>query len=74
MSAQGCRKARSNPVPTTERADSATAMVKTNKTPNGVKRVFVKENGEWKLTNKVPDLESVKKAGSAPNSQPGTNR
>src|SRR2546423_10390134 len=31
--------------------DTATAMVRTNKTPNGVKRVFVKENGEWKLTN-----------------------
>ena len=50
--------------------DNATAMVKTNKTPNGVKRVFVKENGEWKLTNKVPDIESVKKAapGQAPKS------
>lgn len=48
--------------------DTATAMVKTNKTPNGVKRVFVKENGEWKLTNKVPDVESVRKASGTQNS------
>jgi len=54
--------------------DTATAMVKTNKTPNGLKRVFVKENGEWKLTNKVPDLESVKKAAPATNSQSGPSR
>lgn len=36
--------------------DSAIAEVKTEGTPNGFKVKFVKENGEWKLTNESPEI------------------
>ena len=39
--------------------DSAVAEVRTKAYPNGIKVIFVKENGEWKLTNKSPALDSV---------------
>ena len=42
--------------------DKAVAEVKTEGMPNGVKIVFVKENGEWKLTTEIPDFEAVKKS------------
>jgi hypothetical protein len=35
--------------------DTATAEVKTTGYPNGLVAVFVKENGEWKLTNRRPE-------------------
>ncbi len=35
--------------------DTATAEVKTLGYPNGIMIVFVKENGEWKLTNRRPE-------------------
>ena len=35
--------------------DVATAEVKTLGYPNGILVVFVKENGEWKLTNRRPE-------------------
>lgn len=35
--------------------DTATAEVKTLGYPNGITAVFVKENGEWKLTNRLPE-------------------
>ena len=35
--------------------DTATAEVKTLGYPNGIVAVFVKENGEWKLTNRRPE-------------------
>jgi hypothetical protein len=44
--------------------DTAVAVVRTNVTPNGVRRLFVREQGEWKLSNKIPDLESLKKAAN----------
>ena len=34
--------------------DSAVARIRSDKYPNGINVVFVKENGEWKLTNKAP--------------------
>lgn len=37
--------------------DSGVAEVKTAGMPNGGKIVFVKEGGEWKLTNRVPGFE-----------------
>ena len=40
--------------------DSAVAKIISNKYPNGIKIVFVKENGEWKMTNKSPALDSMK--------------
>ena len=36
--------------------DRATARIRTDKYPIGIPVVFVKENGEWKLTNGSPDL------------------
>ena len=41
--------------------DSGVAEIKTKSIPNGTKIIFVKENGEWKLTNKFPSVESVTK-------------
>ncbi|HEX6278769.1 MAG TPA: nuclear transport factor 2 family protein [Pyrinomonadaceae bacterium] len=35
--------------------DTATAEVRTLGYPNGITVVFVKENGEWKLTNRRPE-------------------
>lgn len=35
--------------------DLATAEVRTTGYPNGLVAVFVKENGEWKLTNRRPE-------------------
>ena len=35
--------------------DTATAEVRTKGYPNGITAVFVKENGEWKLTNRRPE-------------------
>jgi hypothetical protein len=40
--------------------DTAVAEVKTAGMPNGAKVVFVKEGGEWKLTNRSPSLDAVK--------------
>ena len=39
--------------------DTATATIVSNKYPNGIPAVFVKENGEWKLTNKAPSINAV---------------
>lgn len=47
--------------------NTAIAEVRTEGAPNGFKVVFVKENNEWKLTNKVPDFERVKQSGSNSN-------
>jgi hypothetical protein len=33
--------------------DNATAEIRGDSMPNGMKAVFVKENGEWKITNKI---------------------
>lgn len=35
--------------------DTAVAEVRTKGYPNGVEIVFVKENGEWKMTNRRPE-------------------
>jgi hypothetical protein len=37
--------------------DKATARIRSDKYPNGIPVVFVKEDGEWKMTNKSPALE-----------------
>jgi len=41
--------------------ETAVAEVKTEGAPNGFKIKFVRENGEWKLTNESPEFEAVKK-------------
>ena len=40
--------------------DEAIATIKSDKYPNGIQIVFVKENDEWKMTTKAPTLDSVK--------------
>ncbi|MEP6787402.1 MAG: nuclear transport factor 2 family protein [Acidobacteriota bacterium] len=42
--------------------DTAVARIVADKYPNGIPVVFVKENGEWKLTNKSPAIDSVTSA------------
>jgi hypothetical protein len=48
--------------------ETGTATVKTNKAPNGVRLVFQRENGQWKLTNKIPEFDATKKTAGAANS------
>jgi len=47
--------------------DRGTAEIKADWCPNGMKAVFVKENGEWKLTNESPDV-NLKKPAAETNS------
>jgi len=47
--------------------DTAIATIVSNKYPNGIQVVFVKENGEWKLTTKSPAIDAVTKQGPAAN-------
>lgn len=42
--------------------DTAVARIRSDKYPNGISVVFLKENGEWKMTNKSPALDSVKQS------------
>ncbi|MFN2500977.1 MAG: hypothetical protein ABR530_03075 [Pyrinomonadaceae bacterium] len=49
------------------KSDSAIAEIKTGAYPSGIRVLFVKENGEWKLTNKAPDIETTKKSTAAAN-------
>ncbi len=45
--------------------DNAVATIRSDKYPTGIKVVFVKEGGEWKMTNKSPALDMKKSAGEA---------
>ncbi|HEY2847192.1 MAG TPA: hypothetical protein VGI80_05190 [Pyrinomonadaceae bacterium] len=45
--------------------DTATAVFKTDSYKTGLPIVFVKEGGEWKLTNKSPVLDSMKRSNSS---------
>jgi len=47
--------------------DKALATIRSNKYPTGITVVFVKENGEWKLTNKSPAIDAVKPSNSNSN-------
>ncbi len=46
--------------------DSAVAEIQFETYPNGIKVVFVKENGEWKMTNRSPAVDSVNKGVTNP--------
>jgi len=48
--------------------DKAVAEIRADAYPNGIKIEFVKEEGEWKLTNKSPAIDAVKRTdgNSAP--------
>jgi len=47
--------------------DSATAEIRTKSYPNGIPAIFVKENGQWKVTNKSAVLDSVKSSATNTN-------
>lgn len=47
--------------------DSAVAEVRGGNYPNGIKIKFVKENGEWKITDESPDFNSVKQSATNSN-------
>ncbi|CAN5322356.1 hypothetical protein BH10ACI2_BH10ACI2_13950 [soil metagenome] len=42
------------------KGDTAVAEIRADSYPNGIKIVFVKENGEWRMTNRSPALDNVK--------------
>ena len=48
--------------------DTAIAEMRGGSYPNGIKIKFVKENGEWKMTNESPEIQSVKQSTSNANS------
>lgn len=43
--------------------DTAVAEVRSKAYPNGIKLIFVREGGEWKLTDRSPAIDSVNKSG-----------
>jgi hypothetical protein len=45
--------------------ESATAKMFIDSYPNGLEVYFVKEGGEWKMTNRSPAFESVKQSNTA---------
>lgn len=59
------------------KGDTAVAEIRGDSYPNGIKTVFVKENGEWKLTNKSPALDNMKSststAANVPANAPANN-
>lgn len=46
--------------------ETAIAEVRAEGYPNGIKIKFVKENGEWKMTNQSNAYDDVKKTGNNP--------
>lgn len=48
--------------------DTAIAEMRGGSYPNGIKIKFVRENGEWKMTNESPEIQSVKQSGGTSNS------
>ncbi len=47
--------------------DSAVAEMRGGSYPNGIKIKFVRENGEWKMTNESPEFQSVKQSATNSN-------
>ncbi len=54
--------------------DSAVGNIISNKYPNGIKIIFVKENGEWKMTNRSPVTDSMKPSPSNSNAAANTGK
>jgi len=48
--------------------DTGIAEMRGGSYPNGIKIKFVKESGEWKMTNESPEIQSVKQSTSNGNS------
>jgi ribosome-binding factor A len=53
--------------------DTAIAKIFYDSYPNGVEMYFEKENGQWKMTNKSPTLETDKRSNSNTASAANTN-
>lgn len=47
--------------------DTAIAEIRGGAYPNGIKIKFVRENGEWKITNESPEFQSVKESSTNSN-------
>ena len=45
--------------------DTAIAEMRGGAYPNGIKIKFIKENGEWKMTNESPEFNAVKEASNS---------
>jgi hypothetical protein len=45
--------------------DTATAEIRFETYPNGIKVLFKKENGEWKLTNQAPGVTAPSNSNTA---------
>ncbi len=41
--------------------DTAVAEIRYDSAPNGIKIIFVKENGEWKITTRSPNIDALQK-------------
>lgn len=52
--------------------DKAVAEIRADKFPNGIKIEFVKENGEWKMTNKSPTVDGVKNSPASDTAPPAS--
>ena len=48
--------------------DTGVAEIRGGSYPNGIKIKFVKENGEWKMTNESPEIQSVRQSAANSNS------
>ena len=48
--------------------DTAIAEMSGGSYPNGIKIKFVRENGEWKMTNESPEIQSVRQSTANSNS------
>ena len=47
--------------------DTAVAEMRGGSYPNGIKIKFVRENGEWKMTNESPEIQSVRQSAANSN-------
>lgn len=47
--------------------NTAIAEMRGGSYPNGIKVKFIKENGEWKLTNESPELDAVRQSSGNSN-------
>lgn len=45
--------------------DKGLAEIRADAYPNGIKIEFVKENGEWKMTNKSPSVDGVRNSANS---------
>ena len=54
--------------------DKAVGEIRADKYPNGIKIIFVKENGEWKLTTQSPSVDNVKQNSNTAAVSPAANK